>query len=216
MHEPISTVTLTDEDKSVIKNEILALDLIKDVGFASISAYERVPGGSTPSEFLSDAKTAVVYLVKLDDVLSRFGKFYAVCLSHFLRQADEKVVNILKRHHISSRGVIDERGTGSLVGKISFRQLAVLAGLGTIGKNTCLIHPIHGPNVLIGVILTNSSIPCDYPLHTEPCFHCDICIRECRTGALQYDHIDRYTCKRKRTLLGKNCGTLCINMCPHG
>ena len=216
MSDPMSPVTLTDEDKLVLKHEILALDLVEDVGFASISAYERIPGGSTPSEFLPDAKTAIVYLIKLDDALSRFGKFYAVSLSHFLKQANEKVVNILKKHKLSSRGVIDERGTGSLVGKVSFRQLAFLAGLGTIGKNTCLIHPVYGPNVLIGVILTNSSIPCDSPLHTEPCFHCDICVRECRTGALQRDYIDRYTCKNKRALLGKGCGALCINMCPYG
>ena len=39
MSDPMSPVTLTDEDKLVLKHEILALDLVEDVGFASISAY---------------------------------------------------------------------------------------------------------------------------------------------------------------------------------
>ena len=100
----------------------------------------------------------------MDEVIHKFGRWYVASLNNFLKQTNAKVVTILKKHGLYSRGIIDERITSNLVGKVSFRRLAVLAGLGTIGKSTCLLHPKYGPNVLIGVVLTNSYIPYDEPL----------------------------------------------------
>ena len=210
------STTVTDEDKSVIKNEILTLDLVKDVGFASISAYERVPGGSTPSEFLSDAKTAIVYIAQTDDILNTYGKWYVVSLNNFMKKTNDKIVSLLKKHELYSRGVIDERITDSLVGKISFRQLAVLAGLGTIGKNTCLLHPVYGPHVVLGVVLTNAHFPNDSPLNTQICLDCDVCLKKCPTEAIHHDDFDRHKCKNRRKILGKGCKTPCIDLCPIG
>ncbi|MBU7048184.1 MAG: epoxyqueuosine reductase [Theionarchaea archaeon] len=212
--EWVESTTVTDEKKSVIKNEILALDLIKDVGFASISAYERIPGGSTPFEFLSDAKTAIVYIALTDDILNTYGKWYVVSLNNFMKKTNDKIVALLKKHQLYSRGVIDERITDTLIGKISFRQLAVLAGLGTIGKNTCLLHPVYGPHVVLGVVLTNAHFPGDSPLNTQICLDCDVCLEKCPTKAIHHDSFDRHTCKNRRKILGKGCKTPCIDLCP--
>lgn len=212
----VNLCAVTDKHKQAIKRDILALDLVKDVGFADVSQYKKIPGGNTPHEFLSDAQTAIVYIVRLDDAMARYGTWYIVSLCNFLKRANDSVGDVLKKHGLHSCGVIDERDTGDLIGRISFRQLAVLAGLGTIGKNTCVLHPVYGPNILIGVVLTNSYIPCDHPSDTDVCLYCDICIRECRTGALTRDYLDRYTCKNKKKILGTGCGTLCVNSCPIG
>ncbi len=69
-------------------------------------------------------------------------------------------------------------------GPILERDLAYRAGLGWVGKNTCLIHPEKGSLFFIGQILT--SLPAQNAV--EPikdfCGSCDRCIRACPTGAI--------------------------------
>lgn len=207
---------ITAKQKEAIRQEILTVELVKDVGFAKVSRYHRVQGGGTPFEFLFDAKIAVVYIAKMDEVIDKYGKWYVVTLNNFLKQTNNRVVEVFKNHELFSKGVIDERITANLVGKVSFRQLAVLAGLGTIGKNESLLHPRYGPNVLIGLVLTNSYMPPDEPLIEELCSNCGICLDECPVGAINDNFFDRKGCKDRRKVLGKGCGTPCITDCPVG
>ena len=65
------------------------------------------------------------------------------------------------------------------------RDHAVQAGLGWVGKNTCLIHPKKGSLFFIGEILT--TLPCHEevsPIH-DLCGHCTACMDHCPTGALE-------------------------------
>lgn len=202
--------------KEIVRNEILEVGLVRDVGFADLSQYAKVPGGSTPFEYLNDARTAVVYVAETDDVIQKFGKWYVVSLTNFLKKTNDKVAAILRKHGLYGLGIIDERLTDALMGKVSFRQIAVLAGLGTLGKSTCVIHPRLGPNILIGVVLTNSYIPRDEPLEKELCSDCDACLRKCPVRAIDNDSFNRRKCKDRRKILGKGCGTPCIVFCPVG
>lgn len=208
--------TISARLKEMVRHEILKIKLVKDVGFAEISRYQIVHGGSAPFEYLFDAKTAVAYIAAIYEVMHRFGTWYVASLNNFLKQTNEKVVAILRKHRLYSRGIIDERVTSNLIGRVSFRQIAVLAGLGTIGKNTCLLHPEYGANVLIGVVLTNSHIPYDEPLRRDVCQNCAICLGECPVKAITNDFFDGWKCKDRRKILKKGCGTPCILHCPAG
>ncbi|MBX3022275.1 MAG: tRNA epoxyqueuosine(34) reductase QueG [Bdellovibrionales bacterium] len=66
------------------------------------------------------------------------------------------------------------------------RDLAYRAGLGWIGKNTCVIHPKQGSLFFLGQILT-SLAPQTSPRTpvADACGTCDRCIRACPTGALE-------------------------------
>jgi len=69
--------------------------------------------------------------------------------------------------------------TGPLVD----RAAAVRAGLGFIGKNTCLLTGRHGSYVLLSAILTTADLPPD-PVSTRDCGSCRACIDACPTDAI--------------------------------
>lgn len=69
------------------------------------------------------------------------------------------------------------------------RDLAFRAGLGWIGKNTCLIHPQRGSLFFIGQILTSLPLGENTPRMQDFCGTCDRCIRACPTQALEAPRI---------------------------
>ena len=63
------------------------------------------------------------------------------------------------------------------------RALAEMAGLGFIGKNTCLILPGSGSFVFLAALLTNIELVPDDPIRWD-CGACTLCMEACPTQAL--------------------------------
>lgn len=101
-------------------------------------------------------------------------------LVHFL----EKQVG----HTVANRWYTD-------TGPILERDLAQRAGIGWIGKNTCLIHPKKGSYFLLSEILLDLALEPDPPFVTDHCGTCTRCIDACPTDCILPDRtIDATRC----------------------
>jgi epoxyqueuosine reductase len=80
-------------------------------------------------------------------------------------------------------------------GPLLERELAQRAGLGWIGRNTCLINPRSGSYFLLAEILLGITLEPDIPFETDQCGTCTRCLDACPTQCILPDRtIDARRC----------------------
>jgi epoxyqueuosine reductase len=116
-----------------------------------------------------------------------WGKDYHLVLPERL-QALVKFIEQQVNHPVANRWYTD-------TGPILERDLAQRAGLGWIGKNTCLINPRLGSYFLLAEIFLDLDLEPDPPFATDQCGTCTRCIEACPTDCILDDRtIDAGRC----------------------
>ncbi len=80
------------------------------------------------------------------------------------------------------------------------REVAERAGLGRVGKNTLLIEPSGGSQLLLGEVLTTLHIRPTPGQQDDPCGTCTRCIDACPTDALTPWRLDARRCISAMTI----------------
>jgi len=115
-------------------------------------------------------------------------------------------------------------------GPVQERVYAQYAGLGWIGKNTCLINPELGSWMFLSEIICNLDLEPDEPIFDQ-CGTCTLCLAACPTGALvEPGVLDSTRClsyltienkdailEEQRVLLGSHAYgcDICQDVCPY-
>jgi len=103
---------------------------------------------------------------------------------------------------------------------VSHKKIAVLAGLGHIGRNNLLVHPAFGSRIRLVTVLTNMPLEPDTPTGAD-CGSCRACLAACPAKAIKerpgdFDHrgcfekLEEF--RRQRFVSQHICG-ICVKAC---
>lgn len=142
---------------------------------------------TNPTLLVENAKSVVVVLLnyfpekKQDSSLPQIAKYaygedYHILMKEKLFALLDEIRQLLNTTLSSARVFVDSA-------PVLERRWAERAGLGWIGKNTCLIHPNLGSFVFIGEIILDVELSYDNPIENR-CGNCTRCLDACPSGAL--------------------------------
>lgn len=214
---------------------------ISCVGFAGVDRWKQplfepwVPEPFHPDSIFPEAQAAVViglpvHLPVLESAPSIWYREEYKTVNSLLDQYTWRIASVLNDQGYSSVS-IPRDGYGSIkvlqknpVSFFSHRHAAVLAGLGTFGRNNMVLTRSWGPRVRFGTILTSARIESSPLMESSLCIRCDACVHACPVHALEEeDYPDSRTnkkaCADRSAGLNEEyrspCG-ICIKVCPVG
>lgn len=218
-----------------MKNHIkeFVLNLGADLcGIANIERFSDAPEGFHPKGILPQCKSVIIFGIALPKGLTRiqkkmiYGHFYYCTYPELDLIAFKTSKELERLYHavsipIPSDGPYEYWDTEKLEGKglISLKHAAMLAGLGTLGKNTLLLNKKHGNLLTLGAILTDLDLTSDPPAENICIEGCKLCIENCPVQALDSVRVNQAKCRPNTFVTNKrgfnvvNCNK-CRVICP--
>ena len=171
--------------------EIAKSEKISDIGFCSITDYEKEYKKSIKASVFSkkksgfsdiplNARTAIVcafnyYAGEEKGNISRYaqGEDYHLTVARKM----QPIAEMLERNGFWAKIFAD-------TGTLNERLLALLCGIAFIGKNHMAISPKFGSYFFLGYVLTDCEIKADKKTEKK-CLNCGECEKACPLGALE-------------------------------
>jgi epoxyqueuosine reductase len=210
-------------------------------GIADLEGFRgKLP--AVPDDLLAGYRFALSAAVRLDDaIVSAITDHPTLEYAELYRQMNKKLDGIAARvvEWIGSEGaharavpasaIIEEE---RLLGALSHKAVARMAGLGWQGKSLLLVTPEFGPRVRLVTVLTDLPLDPDGPIRNR-CGTCQECTKACPAGAIKNVRTEsRYETREQAVALEKChalvktfaarpgigariCG-VCVRACPWG
>jgi epoxyqueuosine reductase len=185
---------------------------------------ETAPLRGDPRRFLPEARSVVCvamsYHAEPEPPELKRGGGRAV-VARYARRKDYHVV--IRKHLIRLGRLISELVPGARwrpavdTAPLLEKELAQRAGLGWIGKNTCLINRRLGSELLLGELVTTAQLAPDEP-ETDHCGTCTACLAACPTRAFdEPGRLDARRCLSYLTIEHRSAlpQTLLPTLAPH-
>lgn len=161
-----------------------------DCGLVSLGEQPSTPWHIRANDVLPGVKTVIVFCRKFPRYLydacetELYNKeFYNMISSVDL--ISQTLAGEIKAAGYHAMAVAADDETEPDMGAISLRHYAVLAGLGSMGKNNLLLTPRFGSMVELGAVLTDMPLWGDVPIEKEICISgCTRCLQVCPQKAL--------------------------------
>ena len=211
------------------------------VGVADLGPFKSEPS-CLPPQLVEKFRNAVSIAVHLDDTIidGIQGSPTPEYVRHY-RAVNAKLDGITAQLEqwacrrgfsafaIPASQTVDET---NLLGSISHKAVARLAGIGWQGKSLLIITPQYGPRIRLSTLLTDMPLRTDAPLKNR-CGTCEKCARACPAEAIRnVTAKDRYKTREEalwfsrcvgQTLrfkampgIGAQVCGVCVQVCPFG
>jgi len=201
--------------KEVLTNEVKGRILLEAdlVDIAPTDRFEGALCGHGPRDFLPEARSVIVFGMKLVDTVVEYDKYYPSMIPEASRSmslvrslyyemghcVQDRLLNYLaykiarrleKMGHrplpMPATQPVDELRLSSFFGIFSHRHTATRAGLGEFGFNGLVITPEFGPRVRFNSVITEAEFEYDPPISKKICLikNCNRCLESCILGAI--------------------------------
>jgi epoxyqueuosine reductase len=229
-------MTLTEELKAASKDAGADLVGVADLGPFKVERSLLPP--STLERFISVVSVAV----RLDDAVvdgiegaptPEYARHYRAANARLdsitAQLARWAGVRGFSASAIPASQVVDEV---NLLGSISHKAVARLAGIGWQGKSLLIVSPQYGPRIRLATLLTDMPLSPDAPLQNR-CGTCRKCAEACPASAIRnISTRDRYETRedalhlnrcveqtlrfKARPGIGAQVCGVCVKVCPFG
>ncbi len=212
------------------------------VGIADLAAFKNEGWPVIPAGLLDPYEKAISIAMRLDDaVMDCIENAPTADYASHYRAVNAALDDI-------TQGLVEWiRGQGfkaaaipassmaceeNLMGNISHKAVARMAGIGWQGKSLLIVSPEHGPRIRLSTVLTDMPLPVDRPLKNR-CGQCSECAKACPASAIKnVSTTARYESREDALYLGRCSGKLvqfkalpkigaricgvCVKVCPFG
>ena len=186
----------------------LGLDFFGVVAAAAVEAYAGIDVAywelrrrtARPSDILPDAKAVVVVGLGLWDRALDTATYEAK-LGRWVYPA----YTVLEQRCDRLALWLERRGARvAVTGRLSLKNLGVLAGFGVFGKNSLLLSRDFGPDFRLACFVTDADLEPEHPASGgDLCGDCVLCLDACPMGALTPYVVDPESCLVSLSLRAK-------------